>query len=59
MKKFKNWTQRPITRGDYLKWAGISVAASLLMYGPFVVKAYKVNKELKNSFNELDDEVTE
>lgn len=55
MKKFKNWTKKPITRGDYLKWCGISMAASLLVCTPALVNMYKVNKEFKDSLNELDE----
>jgi hypothetical protein len=59
MKKFKNWTKKPITRGDYLKWCGISIAASLLMCTPALVNMYKVNKEMKslNDFDELSNEL--
>lgn len=59
MKKFKNWTKKPITRGDYLKWCGISMAASLLMCTPVLVNMYKVNKEMKslNDFDELSNEL--
>lgn len=53
MKKFKNWTKKPITRGDYLKWCGVSMAASLLVCAPALVNMYKVNKELKD-FNDFE-----
>ncbi len=59
MKKFKNWTKKPITWGGLLKLSGVSMAAGLLMSAPIYVAAIKSQKAFNDSLNELDDEVTE
>ena len=59
MKKFKNWTKKPITWGGYLKLCGVSTAVAVLMCTPVYVSMYKANKEFNASLESIDDEVTE
>lgn len=59
MKKFKNWTKKPITWGGLIKLSGVSMAAGLLMCAPIYVAAIKSQKEFNALLNEVDDEVTE
>ena len=59
MKKFKNWTKKPMTWGGYFKLCGASVAVSVLMCLPAYVTMYKNYKAFNDNLNELDDEVTE
>lgn len=49
--KFKNWWNKPITRGDYTKWCLVSVGLSAL-YG-LVVYAY-LNARSKEESLEFD-----
>ena len=56
MKKFKNWTKKPITWGGYLKLCGVSTVISLVMMAPLMIGLYKDNKALESyNFEDLDD----
>lgn len=59
MKKFKNWTKKPITWGGYLKLCGVSTLISVVMMTPFWVSVIKDSKEIGPYELDENDEETE
>lgn len=58
--RFKNWWNRPITRGDYVKWSMYSVAASVLygigVYGYLKHEEKKIHEsDVKENTEEVND----
>lgn len=64
MGKFKNWCNKPVTRGDYLKLCGYSLGAYALVCVGFVgytmYQNHKYYKDLETQVeNEHDEQIDE
>ena len=53
--KFKNWWNRPITRGDYTKWCLGSLVASTI----FGVVTYKILEHEQKKLYEFENDTEE
>lgn len=55
MNKIKNFMNKPITIGGYLKLCGVCIAAALPCYGYAYYKMKKFSKEVNDENSELDE----